>query len=1582
MDSEAFIGAIDPALLREAQGDGPVPLTTNGASITPISSIAPFSPAPSRVSKSDITTWLSSNFAPRTHVTRKDPLYEACGKLAIKVPKSASLSRLREALVHHWFTDLRQSVSCDAPAPVRSRGQPSAHSRSRSADQHDVLASVLAPTSEPIHFAAPAGATRPPSANHFLLSIMASNAACQRYSITHIELIEHCSARRVKIAGLRIQVPFRHHRTRIHVEDTRRTAPSFLDWHHILTAHRLSRTTSSPPIASAARVPVAPHRLSPATTAPLLLPSTVQRPALASTNRASSSWLRAPSQHAPQATPRSSAALEPSSVPLLSTSNSSDVEAERASAIHIVPFQEGEADGNDEAELIRSFDVQGANAYELLGYDDEEEEEEEAEADEDAADASGDEEDSSGSDSDDPPDRTAAQKKAFRTRVRVEAVQRFEGNRRTGGLKTQAAMVKAWNEFTAIALAARDIDDAIVDEHSLLLYIKFCAERPKRTRRGMPIEGMFLGAEQDAADTSLVLKRPAVSVFVYDAIKNRMDEALERVRNGMVPSEDAPDIRANTWLSEVTDEQLERIGQGFLAHRHLRLSVFGHLAWTAQHASGNRGDDFRALKLAEMQSHTLLHPDKRTAMPSILGLQGEEKAGQRGMRTVINPVYSVFIPNLKPEMCPFGAFAFYFHYLHDEKNIMESMNIDWTLNKSWRAIRVLHGQKSPTTPFNENNMYNMYCRSYNHAGFTSKLKTHLPRHLLGYKQEALGVDAAETSRLGWVRGETYMDTYAAALPKTAILAAAGYRVDEQYDPIWRHVRVPERFLLLVCPIAEEILESVAGKPNLSGTTNDWQMIIDLRSYLFQCGAAIYQKWPQSSIFRLPAFHDSDVLNWMKTTFPSELAVLRANAGNPVDLERIQNTHLRVALEEVRNLLSTQTLELKKMVTLLQRRTAVFSPAQGFSTSSYHRQAIAASAHDAFQTTDVPLGFAASPAAAMTFPSPRTPQSTTTMVEPPVASYYAQGAPLGVFPPLLEQKSASWTQKSVEQFADVKELWTAFVDGAAELDSSGNDTGRLKPPLKLVEQYFQAQWCSHNDRKERNNIAKVWQRFREIPEWIDTYSSARDVSPDVIITELEAMRELARRRKATKSAKPPVINTQASPSASSSSPSLGPAIVLQEPSTGERRKRERAVAVDARRRPPKKKAKILDPAAVEQSLLNLATVKGFQIDKRRLRILVIAQLNKQGKIDGFITEDSDVFVFGAQCVIRTSGPYVQNMSSIYTLQSIETMNSVSLDRDGLFLCALLLGGDYDSGIDGVGPRIARALAVSGFGHQLVNILRSFEDPQRTQHLNVWCDALREELRTNSSGNLVKRQPKLAMNIPDTFPKLDIAHLYLAPLTSASPEFFGEKPDTKRWMPEEPSIRELASFCSIQFGWHGEQLLKKLHNNLRRPGHPSSASVMSVPPITSWVVESESDSADGEYPDSAPVSDSVSSESESDSSASEASSDHYNARRIAFGTFDSIKECVQAPVEGGEDQIRIMVVPKKTLIEAANFVMLKGFRYLIDGSPGPSTIHIYFGTIQARVERAYLKQSRRREIPLSGIDNAVCELLATSGLWDVI
>ena len=61
--------------------------------------------------------------------------------------------------------------------------------------------------------------------------------------------------------------------------------------------------------------------------------------------------------------------------------------------------------------------------------------------------------------------------------------------------------------------------------------------------------------------------------------------------------------------------------------------------------------------------------------------------------------------------------------------------------------------------------------------------------------------------------------------------------------------------------------------------------------LYQCGAAIFQRCPNSALFRLPAFADSDVRAWMSGTFPSALAVANASAGDSVNLQRLQNTIL-------------------------------------------------------------------------------------------------------------------------------------------------------------------------------------------------------------------------------------------------------------------------------------------------------------------------------------------------------------------------------------------------------------------------------------------------------------------------------------------------------------------------------------------------------------------------------------------------------------------------------------------------------------------------------------------------------------------
>ena len=120
---------------------------------------------------------------------------------------------------------------------------------------------------------------------------------------------------------------------------------------------------------------------------------------------------------------------------------------------------------------------------------------------------------------------------------------------------------------------------------------------------------------------------------------------------GLITGEDAPDIVANTFLDQITEEQMRDIGYAFLEHRectsrhsHSRAqslssltvhpTINGLLAWTCQNATGNRGDDFRALKLCDMQPYELLHPNLETEVYCVLGLQDESKTSNRGMRTV------------------------------------------------------------------------------------------------------------------------------------------------------------------------------------------------------------------------------------------------------------------------------------------------------------------------------------------------------------------------------------------------------------------------------------------------------------------------------------------------------------------------------------------------------------------------------------------------------------------------------------------------------------------------------------------------------------------------------------------------------------------------------------------------------------------------------------------------------------------------------------------------------------------------------------------------------------------------------------
>jgi len=159
----------------------------------------------------------------------------------------------------------------------------------------------------------------------------------------------------------------------------------------------------------------------------------------------------------------------------------------------------------------------------------------------------------------------------------------------------------------------------------------------------------------------------------------------------------APNIVANTFLAQLSDETLKKIRYGFLEHceceftkwihiylrelttpQPVKATINGHLAWTMMNASGNRGDDIRALHLCEMQPYQFLHPNNETSVYAVLGLQSdqEHKARSKAMRTVEFGCLS-FILKLIDSM------------IDDQSHIYLFYHTSWPWDVSNCSIRVL-----------------------------------------------------------------------------------------------------------------------------------------------------------------------------------------------------------------------------------------------------------------------------------------------------------------------------------------------------------------------------------------------------------------------------------------------------------------------------------------------------------------------------------------------------------------------------------------------------------------------------------------------------------------------------------------------------------------------------------------------------------------------------------------------------------------------------------------------------------------------------------------------------------------------------
>ncbi|KAK2767605.1 DNA repair protein rad2 [Arachnomyces sp. PD_36] len=176
----------------------------------------------------------------------------------------------------------------------------------------------------------------------------------------------------------------------------------------------------------------------------------------------------------------------------------------------------------------------------------------------------------------------------------------------------------------------------------------------------------------------------------------------------------------------------------------------------------------------------------------------------------------------------------------------------------------------------------------------------------------------------------------------------------------------------------------------------------------------------------------------------------------------------------------------------------------------------------------------------------------------------------------------------------------------------------------------------------------------------------------------------------------------------------------------------------------------------------------------------AELVSLGLVDGIVTDDSDIFLFGGTRVYKNmfnQGKFVE----CYLSSDLE--KEYALDQKKLIRFAHLLGSDYTEGIPGIGPVTALEI-LTEFG-----MLEDFRDwwTQVQTGATIPEDvhaAFRKKFRKNIS----------KLFLPPAFPDTRVDEAYLHPEVDSDPSAF-------RW--GVPDLNALRQFLMSTIGWSQER-----------------------------------------------------------------------------------------------------------------------------------------------------------------------------------
>ena len=177
----------------------------------------------------------------------------------------------------------------------------------------------------------------------------------------------------------------------------------------------------------------------------------------------------------------------------------------------------------------------------------------------------------------------------------------------------------------------------------------------------------------------------------------------------------------------------------------------------------------------------------------------------------------------------------------------------------------------------------------------------------------------------------------------------------------------------------------------------------------------------------------------------------------------------------------------------------------------------------------------------------------------------------------------------------------------------------------------------------------------------------------------------------------------------------------------------------------------------------------------------AELVSLGLVDGIVTDDSDIFLFGGTRVYKNM---FNQARFVECYLSSDLEKEYSLDRQKLIRIAHLLGSDYTEGLPSVGPVTA------------LEILSEFET---LEAFSDWWSQVQmgQAPSAEDAGNAFRRKFRRNASkifLPAVFPDTRVDHAYLHPEVDRDPSAFA-------W--GVPDLDALRQFLMATIGWTQER-----------------------------------------------------------------------------------------------------------------------------------------------------------------------------------